>query len=63
MQLHEKTKNFILQFLTGYEDENLFRGFRIGYTADRELFPRYDLVFVPSGFFEADHYGTELPHK
>ena len=59
MQLHEKTKNFILQFLTGYEDENLFRGFRIGYTADRELFPRYDLVFVPSGFFEADHYGTE----
>ena len=45
MQLHEKTKNFILQFLTGYEDENLFRGFRIGYTADRELFPRYDTPY------------------
>ena len=59
MQLHEKTKNFILQFLTGYEDENVFKRFRIGYTADRELFPRYDLVFVPSGFFEADNYGTE----
>lgn len=59
MQLHEKTKNFILQFLTGYEDENVFKRFRIGYTADRELFPRYDLVFVPSGFFEADTYGTE----
>lgn len=59
MQLHEKARNFILQFLTGYEDENVFKHFRIGYTADRELFPRYDLVFVPSGFFESDLYGTE----
>lgn len=59
MQLHEKTKNFLLQFLTGYEDENIFKRFRIGYTADRELFARYDLVFVPSGFFESEHYGTE----
>lgn len=60
MQLHEKTKNFLLRFLTGYEDENVFKRFRIGYTADRELFARYDLVFVPSGFFESEAYGTEV---
>lgn len=59
MNLQDEAKNFLLRFLTGYEDENVFKRFRIGYTADTGLFSHYDLVFVPSGFFESENYGKE----
>ena len=32
---------------------------RVGYTADVSAFGRYDLVIVPSGFFDDEVYGTE----
>lgn len=59
MILQDEARNYLLQFLTGYEDQAVFRRFRIGYTADESLFPHYDLVFVPSGFFESAKYGKK----
>lgn len=57
MTLHETALTYLLRFLTGLDDEVLLRTFRIGYTADEEKFAHYDLVFIPSGFFESEHYG------
>lgn len=57
MTLHEKAMAYLLGFLTGIDDEAVSRTFRIGYTSDPEKFPHYDLVFVPSGFFESGYYG------
>lgn len=59
MVLHEKALAYLLRFLSGMDDEAVLRTFRIGYTADEEKFPHYDLVFLPSGFFESERYGTE----
>lgn len=65
MTLHEDALAYLLQFLTGVEDEQVLRTFRIAYTADEEKFAHYDLVFVPSGFFESEHYGKaqSIPDK
>lgn len=57
MTLHEKAMAYLLGFLSGIDDETVSRTFRIGYTADPEKFPHYDLVFIPSGFFESEYYG------
>lgn len=57
MVLHENALTYLLRFLTGLDDEALLRTFRIGYTVDEEKFTHYDLVFIPSGFFESEHYG------
>lgn len=59
MELQSEAKSYLLQFLTGIEDESLFRRFRIGYTDRQEFFGQYDLVIVPSGFFESPDYGKE----
>ncbi|MDE6630069.1 MAG: hypothetical protein K2K11_01440, partial [Bacteroidales bacterium] len=55
--MHENALTYLLRFLTGLDDEAVLRTFRIGYTADEEKFAHYDLVFIPSGFFESEHYG------
>ncbi|MDE7072895.1 MAG: hypothetical protein K2O66_06020, partial [Bacteroidales bacterium] len=57
MVLHENALAYLLRFLTGLDEEALLRTFRIGYTAEEEKFAHYDLVFIPSGFFESEHYG------
>lgn len=57
MVLHETALTYLLRFLTGLDDEAVLRTFRIGYTAEDEKFAHYDLVFIPSGFFESEHYG------
>ena len=57
MTLHENALTYLLRFLTGLDDETVLRTFRIGYTDDEEKFAHYDLVFIPSGFFESEHYG------
>ncbi|MCM1532327.1 MAG: polysaccharide deacetylase family protein [Bacteroides sp.] len=57
MTLHENALAYLLRFLTGLDDEAILRTFRIGYTADEDKFGHYDLVFIPSGFFEAENYG------
>lgn len=57
MTLHEKAIAYLLGFLTGIDDEAVSRTFRIGYTSDPEKFSHYDLVFIPSGFFESEYYG------
>lgn len=58
MTLADQTKTYLLRFLTGLEDEDLFRRFRIGYTDEPDRYEKYNLVFVPSGFFSASDYGT-----
>lgn len=57
MVLHEKALAYLLHFLSGIDDEAVLRTFRIGYTSDKDKFQHYDLVFVPSGFFESENYG------
>lgn len=58
MTLHENALTYLLRFLSGLDDDAVLRTFRIGYTADEEKLAHYDLVFIPSGFFESEHYGT-----
>ncbi|MCM1042444.1 MAG: polysaccharide deacetylase family protein [Bacteroides sp.] len=57
MILHENALAYLLRFLTGVDDEAVLRTFRIGYTNEEEKFAHYDLVFIPSGFFESENYG------
>lgn len=57
MTLHENALAYLLHFLTNIDDETVLRTFRIGYTAEEEKLAHYDLVFIPSGFFESEQYG------
>ncbi len=60
MRLSEEALDYILSFVSGFQPEDTGKtGFRVGYTARREDFGNYDLVIVPSGFFESEHYGEK----
>lgn len=51
------TIEYLIRFLTGEDiSQEIVRS--IGYTADRSTFHRYNLVIVPSGFFDERRYGT-----
>lgn len=51
------TLHYLIRFLLGDEIPGEIVG-KIGYTADRNRFARYQLVIVPSGFFSEAVYGT-----
>lgn len=48
---------YLIRFLLGEDvpDEVVAS---VGYTADRNQFARYNVVIIPSGFFDSSHYGT-----
>jgi hypothetical protein len=48
--------NYIIGFLTG--DDCFREKANIGYTADNKEFKNYELVIVPSGFFDRQSYGA-----
>lgn len=48
---------YLIRFLLG-EDISHKVASSIGYTADRNTFHRYNLVIIPSGFFNEGRYGT-----
>ncbi len=57
--------SYIIRFLTG-ANKPAKPGCRIGYTADPGKIPSYDIVIIPSPFFDQNVYGTpaslpELP--
>lgn len=60
--MNEKIVQYIIRFLLG-EDISGSITATIGYTADRTLFPRYNIVIIPSGFFAPSQYGhpSSLP--
>lgn len=65
MEMNDRTLYYIIRFLLG-EDISGEVMAAIGYTANRKLYDRYSIVFVPSGFFNNHIYGTtaslpELP--
>lgn len=65
MEMNDRTLYYIIRFLLG-EDISGDVMAAIGYTANRKLYDRYSIVFVPSGFFNNHIYGTtaslpELP--
>ncbi len=49
--------DYILRFLIG-TDQAGWLSTCIGYTADPRLFDRYQIVIIPSGFFDESTYGT-----
>ena len=55
--MNQETIEYIIRFLTGTTPDA--DTFRIGYTSNREDFDRFDLVFIPSGFFNKGIYGTK----
>lgn len=53
----DETQAYLLRFLLGDGvPESVCR--QVGYTADEHTFSTYRLVIIPSGFFDADVYGT-----
>lgn len=52
-----KTLDYIIRFLLGDDISPRLRA-TIGYTSDRSLFHKYNIVIIPSGFFEEHTYGT-----
>lgn len=52
-----QTLRYLIRFLLG-EDISEEIVSAIGYTADRNTFHRYNLVIIPSGFFNEGRYGT-----
>lgn len=48
---------YIIKFLIGTEQTGSLYG-RIGYTSDRNMFEKYPIVIIPSGFFDSGVYGT-----
>lgn len=63
MVLQDNALAYLLNFLCGSESEAAGSAarspLRIGYTADPVEMERYDLVFVPSGFFTSGSYGSK----
>ena len=55
--------DYILRFLLGEEVSTEILS-QVGYTSNREEFPNYKLVILPSKFFNVEIYGTRdsLPH-
>lgn len=51
------TIEYIIKFLIGTEQTGSLYG-KIGYTSDRNLFEKYSVVIIPSGFFDSGIYGT-----
>lgn len=49
--------HYLIHFLLGEETPEVVVE-SVGYTADRERFARYNVVIVPSGFFDEPMYGT-----
>lgn len=47
---------YIIRFLL--KDENVHLIGKIGYTSDENEYHKYDVIIKPSGFFDADRYGT-----
>lgn len=58
MDINNRTLHYIIRFLFG---EDIPEGFitTVGYTNNRDLFERYNVVFIPSAFFSENVYGTE----
>ncbi|MBR5694830.1 MAG: polysaccharide deacetylase family protein [Paludibacteraceae bacterium] len=50
-----ETIEYIIRFLLHGNDDLLCR---VGYTRDTALFPQYDVVILPSPFFDDEVYGT-----
>ena len=50
-----ETIDYIIRFLLHGNDDLLCR---VGYTRDTALFPQYDVVILPSPFFDDEVYGT-----
>jgi len=55
--MNNKTLNYIIRFLLG-DDISHHLISTIGYTSDRSLFHKYNIVIIPSGFFDEHTYGT-----
>ena len=65
MGMKNRTLHYIIRFLVG-DDVPSELVETIGYTADPNKFDRYNVVIIPSGFFDGQTYGTpaslpELP--
>ena len=63
--MKNRTLHYIIRFLVG-DDVPSELVETIGYTADPNKFDRYNVVIIPSGFFDGQTYGTpaslpELP--
>ncbi len=53
----EETLHYIIRFLFGEDiPEEVIN--TVGYTSNRDLYPQYSLIVIPSGFFEESIYGT-----
>lgn len=53
----EETLHYIIRFLLGEDiPEEIIN--TVGYTSNRDLYQQYNLIIIPSGFFEESIYGT-----
>lgn len=57
--MKDNVLNYIIRFLLG-EDVSRTITTAIGYTADPTLFHRYNVVIIPSGFFDEKMYGKTI---
>lgn len=57
MDMRHRILHYIIRFLVGDDIPGELTE-TIGYTADPRQFDRYNIVIIPSGFFEAGTYGT-----
>ena len=57
MGMKNRTLHYIIRFLVG-DDVPSELVETIGYTADPNKFDRYNVVIIPSGFFDGQTYGT-----
>ena len=55
--MKNRTLHYIIRFLVG-DDVPSELVETIGYTADPNKFDRYNVVIIPSGFFDGQTYGT-----
>lgn len=60
--MKNRTLHYIIRFLVG-DDVPSELVETIGYTADPNKFDRYNVVIIPSGFFDGQHTGLPLPYR
>ena len=57
--MKNRTLHYIIRFLVG-DDVPSELVETIGYTADPNKFDRYNVVIIPSGFFDGQTYGVDF---